>query len=90
MTAPTPASSSSSVFRHPGFTAFLICRLAAVFAQQIQAVVVAWQVYDLTREPIALAYVGLAQFLHQVGAIRKKPASWRDYFFDHPALASGS
>lgn len=32
-------------------------------ATQIQAVVVAWQVYDLTREPIALAYVGLAQFL---------------------------
>lgn len=35
----------------------------AVFATQIQAVVVAWQVYDLTREPLALAYVGLAQFL---------------------------
>ena len=34
--------------------------------------------------------LGLAQFLHQVGAIRKKPASWRDYFFDHLALASGS
>lgn len=34
--------------------------------------------------------LGLAQFLHQVGAIRKKPASWRDYFFEHPALASGS
>jgi NitT/TauT family transport system substrate-binding protein len=34
--------------------------------------------------------LGLAQFLHQVGAIRKKPASWRDYFFAHPALASGS
>ncbi|WP_374011265.1 ABC transporter substrate-binding protein [Massilia sp. Se16.2.3] len=34
--------------------------------------------------------LGLAQFLHQVGAIRNKPASWRDYFFDHPALASGS
>lgn len=33
---------------------------------------------------------GLAQFLHQAGAIRKQPASWRDYFFDHPALASGS
>ena len=35
----------------------------AVFATQIQAVVVAWQVYDLTRDPLALAYVGLAQFL---------------------------
>lgn len=35
----------------------------AVFATQVQAVVVAWQVYDLTRNPLALAYVGLAQFL---------------------------
>jgi NitT/TauT family transport system substrate-binding protein len=33
---------------------------------------------------------GLAQFLFQAGAIKKRPASWRDYFFDHPALASGS
>ena len=32
----------------------------------------------------------LAQFLHQVGAIRNKPASWKDYFFVHPAIASGS
>lgn len=34
--------------------------------------------------------LGLAQFLHQVGAIRNKPASWRDYFFEHPAIATGS
>lgn len=32
----------------------------------------------------------LAQFLHQVGAIKNKPASWRDYFFAHPAIANGS
>lgn len=29
----------------------------------MQAVVVAWQVYEITRAPISLAYVGLAQFL---------------------------
>lgn len=34
--------------------------------------------------------LGLAQFLHQVGAIKNKPASWRDYFFAHPALETGS
>jgi NitT/TauT family transport system substrate-binding protein len=28
--------------------------------------------------------------MHDAGAIRKAPSSWRDYFFDHPALASGS
>lgn len=34
--------------------------------------------------------LGLAQFLHQVGAIRNKPASWKDYFFEHPVIANGS
>ncbi|PZR30400.1 MAG: MFS transporter, partial [Ectopseudomonas oleovorans] len=52
-----------SVYRLPGFLAFLIARIVVVFAVQIQAVVVAWQVYDLTRDPLSLAYVGLAQFI---------------------------
>lgn len=34
--------------------------------------------------------LGLAQFLHQVGAIRNKPATWKDYFFEHPVIANGS
>ncbi|RYY99754.1 MAG: ABC transporter substrate-binding protein, partial [Comamonadaceae bacterium] len=33
---------------------------------------------------------GLASFLHRVGAIRNKPASVQDYFFDAPHVASGS
>jgi NitT/TauT family transport system substrate-binding protein len=34
--------------------------------------------------------LGLAEFLYQAKAIRNKPAGWRDYFFAHPALATGS
>lgn len=60
-TSPLPAMS-----RQPGFIAFLGARLAAVFAMQIQAVIVAWQLYDLTHDPMALAYAGLAQFLPMV------------------------
>ena len=48
------AKPSDSIYRHPGFLAFISARLMAVFATQIQAVVVAWQVYDLTRDPLAL------------------------------------
>lgn len=58
-----PAAAVASIYRHPGFLSFISARLMAVFATQVQAVVVAWQVYDLTRNPLALAYVGLAQFL---------------------------
>ncbi len=65
---PRPAP-QGSVFRHAGFAAFLSARVVAVVATQVQAVVVAWQVYDLTREPLALAWVGLAQFLPMLGLL---------------------
>jgi MFS family permease len=58
--------SSTSIFAQPGFAAFLGVRLAAVFAQQIQAIVIAWHMYDLTRQPLSLAYVGMAQFIPMV------------------------
>jgi len=32
---------------------------------------------------------GLSQFLYRVGAIKKQPASWRDYFFDDPVITQG-
>ena len=60
--APPPSPSLLRDHRS-GFLAFLVARVFAVCATQIQAVVVAWQVYELTRSPMALAYVGLAQFL---------------------------
>ncbi|MBS7350887.1 MAG: MFS transporter [Comamonas sp.] len=60
--APAPPS-TPSIFRHTSFVAFLLARLLAVVAVQVQAVVVAWQVYDWTRSPMSLAYAGLAQFL---------------------------
>ena len=34
--------------------------------------------------------LGLAQFMFKAGALKKEPKSWRDYFFEHPALANGS
>jgi len=32
----------------------------------------------------------LAEFMHSVGAIKNKPASWKDYFFDDTLIANGS
>lgn len=31
----------------------------------------------------------LAEFMHSVGAIKNKPASWKDYFFDDALVATG-
>lgn len=65
MSTPLPASPrpANQALRQPGFLQFVGARMLGLFAQQMQAVVVAWQVYDLTRDPLSLAYVGLAQFL---------------------------
>lgn len=63
MSSESSSASSFKLSAQPGFLSFILARLLAVFAMQIQAVVVAWQVYDMTREPMALAYVGLAQFV---------------------------
>lgn len=52
-----------SVYREPGFACFLAARVLAMFAVQIMAVVVAWQVYEISGDPLSLAWVGLLQFV---------------------------
>jgi MFS family permease len=45
------------------FRLFLGGRFCAALAMQIQAVAVGWYLYDLTGDPLSLAYAGLAVFL---------------------------
>jgi MFS family permease len=42
---------------------FQIARFLIVSAVEMQAVAVGWQVYEITKRPLDLGYVGLAQFL---------------------------
>ena len=49
-------------FRHRGFLLFWLSRLLATFAAQVLSVAIAWQIYDLTRDPFDLGLVGLVQF----------------------------
>ncbi|KAF0808328.1 major facilitator superfamily transporter [Alcanivorax xiamenensis] len=60
------ADAGPRVYQHPGFVPFVLARLGAALAMQVQAIIVAWQVYALTRDPLSLGYVGLAQFLPMV------------------------
>ena len=50
-------------FTHPAFVLFQIARFLIVAAVEMQAVAVGWQVYEITKRPLDLGYVGLAQFL---------------------------
>jgi MFS family permease len=52
-----------AAFTHPGFVLFQIARFLIVAAVEMQAVAVGWQVYEITKRPLDLGLVGLAQFL---------------------------
>ncbi|MGA7964904.1 MAG: MFS transporter [Gammaproteobacteria bacterium] len=52
-----------SVLRHPAIRSLLVARLAGTSAAQILSTVVGWQVFAISHNPLALGYVGLAQFL---------------------------
>jgi MFS family permease len=59
----TPHRGGREVFRYPSFVRYLPARLLTVLALQMQSVAVGWQVYEITRSPLALGLTGLAQFL---------------------------
>ena len=61
------ALSSVSAFTYPGFQRYWAARLCVTLAIQMQAVAIGWQIYDLTRRPLDLGLVGLAQFLPSLG-----------------------
>ncbi len=59
------ASSSSNnpyiALKIPEFRLFIAGRFCFTLAMQIQAVIVGWQVYDLTKDPFSLGLIGLAE-----------------------------
>jgi MFS family permease len=55
-----------AAFRHVDFVLYQIERFSVVAALEMQSVAVGWQVYEITRRPLDLGYVGLAQFLPNV------------------------
>jgi len=54
---------SHAAFRHPNFWLFQTARSSMVLAMEMQSVAVAWQVYEITKRPLDLGFVGLVQFL---------------------------
>src|SRR5262245_66543022 len=64
MTAQAAASGAHDPYaalRIPDFRRFVASVLSLTVATQIQAVVVAWQVYAVTKDPLSLGLVGLAE-----------------------------
>src|SRR5580704_12689016 len=62
-TPPDPKLAGRIAFQYPDFTAFAIARFCIVVALEMQSVAIGWQVYEITKRPLDLGLVGLAQFL---------------------------
>ena len=56
-----------AALRVENYRRFIVSTLTMTLSSQIQAVVVAWQIYDITRDPLSLGLMGLAEALPFIG-----------------------
>src|SRR5829696_8003330 len=56
-----------AVLRLPAYRWFIVSIFTMTIGSQIQAVVVGWQVYQITKDPLSLGLIGLAEVLPFVG-----------------------
>ncbi|MCX7889142.1 MAG: MFS transporter [Rhodobacteraceae bacterium] len=75
MTSATPSPGPAArppalvAFGYPAFTLLWFAKFCATFATQVISVAVGWQVYDITRNPLDLGLVGLAQFAPAIALV---------------------
>jgi MFS family permease len=58
-----PDAQPTSLRQHRPFALYWLSRAASTVAMQMQAVAVAWQMYEITHNPLDLGLVGLTQFI---------------------------
>jgi MFS family permease len=58
-----PVDTTTSLFSVRPFALLFTTRLASNSANQMQAIAVGWQVYDLTNSALNLGLIGLVQFM---------------------------
>lgn len=63
MSSASPPFSAAHLLRNPGFVKLLGFRALIVLSYQMVAVVVGWHIYKITRDPLALGLIGLAEVI---------------------------
>ncbi len=59
----TPSNSGRVAFTYPDFSLYQLARFFIVAGLEMQSVAVGWQIYEITKRPLDLGLVGLAQFM---------------------------
>jgi MFS family permease len=68
--APSAALSPLGLLRaRPALRSYIAITAASEFSAQMLNVAIGWYVYAATRDPLSLAFVGLAQFLPNIGLV---------------------
>ena len=63
MDDPGPSSRDARVaFTYPDFSLYQLARFCVIAGLEMQSVAVGWQIFEITRRPLDLGLVGLAQF----------------------------
>jgi MFS family permease len=52
-----------AALRNPEFRNFSVARILMVIATLMQAIIVGWQVYEITKDPLSLGLIGLAEVI---------------------------
>src|ERR1700687_5368310 len=58
-----PSRAGRVAFTHPDFALYQLARFCVIAGLEMQSVAVGWQIYEITKRPLDLGLVGLAQFL---------------------------
>lgn len=61
MTDPRKKHDAYAVLKHRDFRLFISYRFFITLAIQMQSLIVGWQMYELTKDPLALGLIGLAE-----------------------------
>ncbi len=56
-----------AALRYKEFNLFLLVRFALVFAWSMQFIVIEWEVYSLTKDPLSLGIIGLMEVIPAIG-----------------------
>lgn len=66
LTSEIPKPDPYAALRFPEFRNFTIARFFITIATQIQAVIVGWQIYEITKDPLSLGLIGLAEVIPSI------------------------
>jgi len=54
---------SFDVIRYPEFRSYIIARFFFIFVLNMQATLISWTVYDITKDPFSIGLIGLVEFV---------------------------